>query len=141
MRKPKKKLSAEAEVNMTPMLDIVFIMLIFFIVSSSFVRESGLDLTQHRPDENDKMEDKVAQVVVIRICANKDVFIDRRAIDIRSIRANIERKLAEDGSAIVVIQSEQNAPTGYLVMALNQAHEAKAGISVSSAAVSCRHET
>ena len=141
MRKQKERTSGEAEVNMTPMLDIVFIMLIFFIVSSSFVRESGLDLTQHKSDDNSETEKKSAKAVIVKICANRDVYIDRRAIDVRSVRANIERKLAEDSSTVVIIQSEQDAPTGYLVTALNQARAAKAGISVSPEAAYCRHES
>lgn len=140
MKKTSQKPASEAEVNMTPMLDIVFIMLIFFIVCSSFVRESGLDVIQHQSDDDIDTKPSDAKTVIVKICGNHDILIDQRAIDVRSIRANIERKLAEDSSTVVIIQSEQDAPTGRLITALNQARAAKARVSVSPEATHCESD-
>lgn len=125
-----KKERNEAEVNMTPMLDIVFIMLIFFIVTSSFVRESGLDVTQ--PNSNDKKEDqpKKARAILVKVCADENIFIDNRGIDVRSVRANIEKKLAENSRSVVIVQTEHEAETGTLVEVMDQAREARATVSI-----------
>lgn len=138
MKKHKSTSVQEADVDMTPMLDIVFIMLIFFIVSSTFIRESGLDLTEHKSNEKPEEEIKSSKATIVRICANGDISIDGRSIDVRSVRANVERKLAEDSATVVIIETEMEAPTGKLVMAVDQARAAKATISVSPQPVYCR---
>ena len=84
----------ETEINLTPMLDVVFIMLIFFIVTASFVKESGLDV--NKPPDSDVQEKEDDENILIVINANDDIYIDRRLIDTRAIRANIERKHAEN---------------------------------------------
>jgi biopolymer transport protein ExbD len=140
MKKRKNVTAGEAEVNMTPMLDIVFIMLIFFIVTSTFVRESGLDVTEHRNDEEQK-NNKKAKAIIVQICANEEIYVDRRAVDVRSIRANVERKLAEDAGAVVIIETEREAPTGALVMVMDQAIEARAAVSVAPTEARCRVST
>lgn len=136
MKKHKTSSFQEAAVDMTPMLDIVFIMLIFFIVSSTFIHESGLDLVGHRSDDR-KEETKNSKAAIVRICANGDISIDGRAIDVRSVRANVERKLAEDSSTVVIVETEREAPTGMLVKAVDQARAAKARISVSPEPAYC----
>lgn len=136
MKKRKNSPLQEATVDMTPMLDIVFIMLIFFIVSSTFIHESGLDLIEHRSDDK-KEEVRNSKATVVRICANGDISIDGRTIDVRSVRANVERKLAEDSSTVVIVETEREAPTGMLVKAVDQARAAKARISVSPEPAYC----
>ena len=92
----------ENEINLTPMLDVVFIMLIFFIVTASFIKESGIDV--NRPDApvtESKPED--ANILVV-INANDEIWIDRRLIDPRAVRANIERMHAENPQGSVVIR-------------------------------------
>lgn len=130
MKKKKHQVSDQADVDMTPMLDIVFIMLIFFIVSSTFIRENGLDLTEHKNDEKPNNVEKKSKAIIVQICVNEEIFVDARAIDVRSVRANIERKLAEDSHALVIIESEQEAKTGLLVAVMDQARAAKANISI-----------
>lgn len=137
MRKHKHRQSQAAEVNMTPMLDIVFIMLIFFIVTSTFIRESGLSLNEHQSKENQEEQTKSAKAVIVKICASGDIRLDGRVIDARAVRANIERRQAEDGSAVVIIETEEAAPTGLLVAALDQARAAEAAISVSPRTATC----
>ncbi len=101
------------EINLTPMLDVVFIMLIFFIVTASFVKEAGIDV--NRPDApitETKPED--ANILII-IDANDDIWIDRRIIDPRAVRANIERLHAENPQGSVVIQPNKRSTNKMLV--------------------------
>ena len=94
----------EAEINLTPMLDVVFIMLIFFIVTASFVKESGLDV--NRPDAPTAVKKENANILVA-IGANNEIWINRRRIDPRAVRPNIERLHAENPEGSVVIQANQ----------------------------------
>ncbi len=101
------------EINLTPMLDVVFIMLIFFIVTASFVKEAGLDV--NRPDApitESKPEDAN---ILIAINANDEIWIDRRLIDPRAVRANIERLHAENPNGSVVIQPNKQSTNKMLV--------------------------
>ncbi len=103
----------ENEINLTPMLDVVFIMLIFFIVTASFVKEAGLDV--NRPDApitESKPEDAN---ILISINANDEIWIDRRLIDPRAVRANIERLHAENPNGSVVIQPNKKSTNKMLV--------------------------
>ena len=116
----KQHVSAELEdstIDMTPMLDIVFIMLIFFIVTTSFVKESGV--TVSRPSAQTAEEDKKGNIMVA-IKPNGDIWIDKRAIDVRSVRANIERLKAESPESGVVIQADTDSRTGVLVQVMDQ---------------------
>ncbi len=137
MKRHTKTQSSEAEVNMTPLLDIVFIMLIFFIVSSSFVSEKGLNVTSHKNDNETEDLNKQTKSIILKICSNRNVMVDGRSIDARSVRANVERKLAEDNAAIVIIESEMEAPTETLALVIDQAHAANAVISVSPNLARC----
>ena len=94
----------ENEINLTPMLDVVFIMLIFFIVTASFLRESALET--NRPDANQPpvLQDEEGAILVI-IDETDDIWIDNRVVDPRAVRANIERLHAEDPDRPVVIQA------------------------------------
>lgn len=140
MKKRKNKSSAEADVDMTPMLDIVFIMLIFFIVTSTFIHEIGVDITEHKTDENNKNKKK-SKAIIVQICEDKSIYVNKRSVDIRSVRANIERTLSEDSQAAVIIESEEKAPTGALVMVMDQARAAKASISVAPLPKGCNAGT
>ncbi len=107
----------ENEINLTPMLDVVFIMLIFFIVTASFVKEAGLDV--NRPDApvtESKPEDAN---ILIAITANDEIYIDRRLIDPRAVRANIERLHAENPNGSVVIQPNKKSTNKMLVAVMD----------------------
>ena len=109
----------ENEINLTPMLDVVFIMLIFFIVTASFIKESGLDV--NRPDApmtESKPED--ANILVL-INSNDEIWIDRRLIDPRAVRANIERLHAENPDGSVVIQANNKSTNKILVQVMDSA--------------------
>ena len=107
-----------SEVNLTPMLDVVFIMLIFFIVTASFVKEAGIDIS--RPPAA-TAERKERGNILIAITANDQIWIDRRHVDPRSIRANIERMHAENPQGSVVIQADKDSKNGLLVQVMDAA--------------------
>ena len=113
----------ESEVNVTPMLDVVFIMLIFFIVTASFVKESGIDVT--RPDAA-TAERKQRASILIAISKNNEVWIQKRRIDVRAVRANVERLLAENPQGSVVIQADEKSENGLYVKVMDQARLAGA---------------
>jgi biopolymer transport protein ExbD len=94
----------ESEINITPMLDVVFIMLIFFIVTASFVKEAGIDV--NRPDAETAVRQERANIL-IAISENNEIWIDQRMVDPRALRANIERLRAENPEGSVVIQADK----------------------------------
>jgi biopolymer transport protein ExbD len=112
----------ENEINLTPMLDVVFIMLIFFIVTASFVREAGIDV--NRPDApmtESKPEDSN---ILVTINASDEIWIDRRLVDPRAVRANIERMHAENPEGSVVIQANNRSTNKVLVEVMDSARQA-----------------
>ena len=108
---------SDHEIDMTPMLDIVFIMLIFFIVSTSFIRESGVEI--NRP-EAQTAQTKESAGVMVAITANDEVWIDQKLIDQRMVRPTIERLRVEQPDLGVMIQADQQANTGVLITVLDQ---------------------
>ena len=108
----------ESEVNLTPMLDVVFIMLIFFIVTASFVKEAGIDV--NRPDAA-TAEKKTKGNILVAITENGQIWIDKRQVDPRALRANIERLHAENPQGSVVIQADKNSKNGLLVLVMDSA--------------------
>ena len=112
----------ENEINLTPMLDVVFIMLIFFIVTASFIKEAGLDV--NRPDAP-VTETKPEDVnILVAITGNDEIWIDRRLIDPRAVRANIERLHAENPKGSVVIQANKSSTNKMLVTVMDAARQA-----------------
>jgi len=111
----------ESEINITPMLDVVFIMLIFFIVTATFVKEAGIDV--NRPDAATAVKQEKANIL-IAIGANNDIWIDRRMVDIRSVRPNIERLHAENPQGSVVIQADKESKTNTLIQVMDAARQA-----------------
>ena len=114
----------EAEINLTPMLDIVFIMLIFFIVTTSFVREFGVDV--NRPDATPPKDLKLSEVIAVRIDGVGEVTVDDRPTDIGRVRALIESGLAARPDAAVVVIADRNADAGILVTVIDSARTAGA---------------
>ena len=111
----------ENEINLTPMLDVVFIMLIFFIVTASFVKESGLDV--NRPDAPTQAKPNDENILVV-ISENNDILIDNRRIDPRAVRANIERLHAENPEGSVVIKAHKDSFNEYMVIVMDSARQA-----------------
>ncbi|MGD8859067.1 MAG: biopolymer transporter ExbD, partial [Myxococcales bacterium] len=111
----------EDDINMTPMLDIVFIMLIFFIVTASFTKESGVDV--NRPSAS-TAEVKERGNIMVAITDNGQIWIDNRQVDPRALRANIERLHAENPQGAVVIQADENSKNKLLVEVMDAARMA-----------------
>ena len=125
MRRKHPKDEDETSVDMTPMLDIVFIMLIFFIVTTSFVKESGVNISRPDPNQqNDPPPPKQKKNVFIKIDATNRVYMDNLDVDIRAIRARVEQKRAQNPEAIAIIGVHPNADTDTLVSVVNSAREA-----------------
>ena len=116
MRRRRQRQDDENEVNLTPMLDVVFIMLIFFIVTGSFVREAGIDIS--RPPAATAVR-KERGNILIAITQNDQIWIDRRQVDPRALRANIERLHAENPQGSVVIQAAKDSRNGLLVQVMD----------------------
>jgi biopolymer transport protein ExbD len=115
----------EAEINITPMLDIVFIMLIFFIVTTSFIKEFGVDMS--RPSNAPPKTEKLSEVIFVKIDDSGQIFVKNRLTDIRAVRANIESGLAIKPDASVVVAASRQSDAGLLVRVVDQARVAGAG--------------
>jgi biopolymer transport protein ExbD len=112
----------ENEINLTPMLDVVFIMLIFFIVTASFIRATGLDA--NRPDQNQATVVQEKGAILVIVDGQDRIWIDGREIDPRAVRANIERLHAEDADRPVVIQTAPTSTTKALVQVMDASRQA-----------------
>ncbi|MFP6828169.1 MAG: biopolymer transporter ExbD [Gammaproteobacteria bacterium] len=122
----------EAEINLTPMLDVVFIMLIFFIVTATFIRETGLEV--NRPDDNQAQVVQEDGAILVIIDSTDDIWIDNRVVDARAVRPNIERMHAEDPDRPVVIQVANASSADTLVTIMDAARQASVfNISIASA--------
>lgn len=120
----------DAAVDLTPMLDVVFIMLIFFIVTATFIKETGVEV--NRPEANTaEQKDNVA--VLVAINADNSVWMDGRRIDVLSVRANIERLHAENPNGGVVIQADELASMKTFTQVLDQAREVVPGSQIALA--------
>jgi biopolymer transport protein ExbD len=113
----------DEQINLTPMLDVVFIMLIFFIVTATFVKEVGLDVNQ--PDQDKpKTVDPDKKSIVVRITNRDRILIAQRDVDWRSVRANIERLHAENPEAPVIIQPHPESTTEAMIHVMDSARQA-----------------
>ena len=111
----------EAQIDMTPMLDVVFIMLIFFIVTATFVKEAGIDV--NRPDAATAVQKDRANILVA-ISETGEIWINKRQVDVRAVQANIERLYAENPQGSVVIQADKLATTETLIKVMDAARAA-----------------
>jgi biopolymer transport protein ExbD len=111
----------ESSVDITPMLDVVFIMLIFFIVTATFVKESGIDVD--KPSAATAIVQEKASILVA-IDANNEVWINRRQVDLRSVRSIIERLHAENPKGTVVIQADRESINDTLVQVMDASRRA-----------------
>lgn len=115
-----EEIEEEGAVDLTPMLDVVFIMLIFFIVTATFVKETGVEV--NRP-QSSTAEQKNNPSVLIAIQADNSVYMDGRRVDIRSVRANVERLFAENPEGGVVIQADELSSMKTFAEVLDQARQ------------------
>jgi outer membrane transport energization protein ExbD (TC 2.C.1.1.1) len=124
-RKKKVKAEDKAEIDLTPMLDVVFIMLIFFIVTASFIKEKSLGLNV--PEDNDQPPppDAESKSILIQVNSNDEIFIDQRRVDIRSVRSLIAQKSAENPEGGVVVMADELSTAQVYVAIADAAREAK----------------
>jgi biopolymer transport protein ExbD len=123
MRK-RRRPESDAEINVTPLLDIVFIMLIFFIVTTSFVHEIGVEM--NRSANEPLTTEEESEIILVRIENDGRIFIRNRQTDIRLVHANIEMNLASMPNAAVVVAAARNSDAGLLVKVVDQARVAGA---------------
>ncbi len=122
MRKiAKEQEQGGAEIDLTPMLDVVFIMLIFFIVVASFIKEAGVEV--NRPDDNQPDDPQDSTSILVEIASDNQIWMENRRVDIRAVRANIQRLLAEDPEAPVTVKVEKGAEAGIVVDVADAARE------------------
>jgi biopolymer transport protein ExbD len=121
MRKIAKQQDQGAEIDLTPMLDVVFIMLIFFIVVASFIKEAGVEV--NRPDDNQPDNPEDSTSILVEVASDNQIWMENRRVDIRAVRANIQRLLAEDPEAPVTIKVEKGAEAGIVVDVADAARE------------------
>jgi biopolymer transport protein ExbD len=116
-------------INLTPMLDVVFIMLIFFIVTASFVKEAGVDVD--RPGAETAVP-KQSGSIFVAISANNEIWIDRHKVPPQAVRANIERLRAENPEGSVIIQADRDSHAETLLLVMAAAREARADVSIAA---------
>ncbi len=136
MQKKPRSLAAEeeeSEINLTPMLDVVFIMLIFFIVTASFIKEAGIEVDRPEAYTAEKQEDAA---ILIAISPNDEIWIDRRMVAPQDVRVNIERLHAENPKGSIVIQADEASKHETLVVVLEAAKQ----VGVSNVAISTLDE-
>ena len=116
-RRSRNKFVEEGNLDLTPMMDIVFIMLIFFIVTTSFVKETGVDI--NRPNAETAERDEKGNILVA-LTENNEIWIDKRRVDLKAVRANIERLKIEYPGGSVIIQADKVSKSGLLVEVIDQ---------------------
>ena len=112
-----KSESGPAALNITPMIDMVFILLIFFAVNASFVKEAGVEI--ERPSARSAITQEQANIM-IAVNVNGEVWIDRQRVDSRSVRGHVERLHAENPEGAVVILADDKSQTGLVIEVLDQ---------------------
>jgi len=118
----KSRLEEDTQIDLTPMLDVVFILLIFFVVTAAFVDETAIDL-QHQPPSTSATIEK-SDNIIFQVNANNDISLDGRRVDIRSVRANVERLRASNRDAKVIISTDSRAQTRTYIRIADQARAA-----------------
>lgn len=108
----------ETDIDITPMLDVVFIMLIFFIVTASFVKESGLDINKP-PASNEPPDPEAPKPIVIEISKLNEITIERNVVDYRAIKSTVTRLKAERPEASVVVKVDPKAQTKAIIQAID----------------------
>ena len=104
------------ELNIAPLIDMVFILLIFFLVTTSFVKETGVDIS--RPTASTAVA-KTKSTILIGITQDNTIHLDRREIDVRAVRSGVERAMAENPEACVVIVADKESKTGIVISVMD----------------------
>ncbi len=124
MSRKKNSLGGEEEettIDLTPMLDVVFIMLIFFIVTASFIKEAGIDVNRPLAPTADKMGDAA---ILVAISPNDEIWIDRREVQPSNVKTVIQKLHLENPKGSMVIQADENSTNAMLVVVMEAAKDA-----------------
>ncbi len=119
----RRKKSETRELNIAPLIDMVFILLIFFIVTTSFVKETGIEVSRPTADTAVSKEEAM---ILIAIDDQNRVFMAGQQIDVRAVRANMQRALAENPEGSVVVVADQASSTGMAIRVMDGCREAGA---------------
>ncbi len=111
------------ELNIAPLIDMVFILLIFFLVTTSFVRETGVEVK--RPSATTAVSQDNA-TILIAVTAENQIYVDRRLVDVRAVRVHVERALAENPQGSVVIVADRGSRTGTAIQVMDACRQAGA---------------
>ena len=117
MRKQRRSREEEMDINITPMLDIVFIMLIFFIVTTSFVKEPGID--PQRPVAATS-EPKPRGNILIGVTPEGQIWVNNRQVELAEIRQFVEDTVTENPESSAIVVSDQASPTGIVIDIMDQ---------------------
>ena len=118
------------EINMGPLVDMVFLLLIFFVVTTSFVKETGIEVNRATAAS---AELKERGTVMVGVSEDGEVYYDDKKVDVRSVRGLVERALAEDPQAGVVVVADQASETGVVIQVMDQCRLAGAnGVSLAA---------
>lgn len=120
-RRLSHRIEEEQGIDLTPMLDVVFIMLIFFIVTASFVKETGADINRPESTTATKRENTS---ILVAITGQDEIWIDKRRIDVRAVRSNIQRLHAEKPEGTLIIQADQKATAEVIMKVMDAARQA-----------------
>lgn len=131
MSRKRAQIDEEASIDMTPMLDIVFIMLIFFIVSTSFLKEKGIEINKPKPS-NVKSENNKPPIF-IEVNDAGEIWMDKRMVDVERVGANVERLLAANNSETVIVKAGKQAKHGLVVKVMDAVKMANDGLKISIA--------
>ena len=124
MRGRGTKQAESAEIDLTPMLDVVFILLIFFIVTSTFAREEAIGLEPPPPPSPEQQDQPQVPAILIYVDESNLITVNGRLADISSVRANIERVIAETPNSSVIIQAHPKTKSGVVVKIRDEAYNA-----------------
>ncbi len=125
-RRKKRKVEGEdkADIDLTPMLDVVFIMLIFFIVTASFIKEKSIGVNV--PENNEQAETQTeSKNILIQVDSSDQIFVDNRRVDVRAVRSLIAQKVAENPEASVVVRMHEQATAEKYINIADAAREVK----------------
>ena len=118
MKRRRNTKEAVTVLNLTPLIDMVFILLVFFVVTSSFVKETGVEI--ERPNAKSAVSQEQANIL-IAVTKKGEIWIDKRQVDIRTLRGHIERLHAESPEGSAVIVADRHAEAGIVMQAVDQA--------------------
>ena len=108
------------EINLTPMLDVVFIMLIFFIVTASFIKEAGIDVNRADAPTAEKQEDAA---ILVAISPSNEIWIDRNVVEVGAVRSRIEKLYLENPKGSMVIQADNESTNEMLKIVMKAAQD------------------